>query len=160
MAKNLAFVRNFIDSSKVIKTDFQSVTLSRTSEKEGQNYAGELTVDTTILGGNIFSYWLEVTEAGAAAAITEIWQYDDHNVEVDYVGEANHYNYKMYDGNKLLIETPLIIKSNTKRIKFKISTKDKRVPMQYSRAMLLKSGDIVKEVQSNRLYFNNYLIAR
>ena len=96
--------------------------------------------------------------SGAASSITEIWQFNENEKVTDYIGEANHFNYKMYDGNKLLIETPMNLRDDTKRIVFKVSSKDKSHSLNFSKIMLYKDGDNIKETQNGKNYFNNYLI--
>ena len=151
-------VKNQMDTIKNFTTTYYNLDLAKTNEKEGINYSSGLILDKKLSGRYLFSYWLEMPNSGAASSITEIWQFNENEKVTDYIGEANHFNYKMYDGNKLLIETPMNLRDDTKRIVFKVSSKDKSHSLNFSKIMLYKDGDNIKETQNGKNYFNNYLI--
>lgn len=103
--------------------DIKEIQLSFTKVKgsNGWGYEAYLPKDSTMNGKYVLSYWIECTDAPRVHSITEIWQFDNNDNSIDYIGEANRYNYKRYDGNKLLIEIPVQIKNEAAKLVFRIS---------------------------------------
>jgi len=151
-------LKDKLDTIKIFNSNYFTIGLQKTNESEGINYSGGLILNQKLTGKYLFSYWMEMPNSGAASSITEMWQFDENDKVTEYIGEANHFNYKQYDGNKLLIETPINVKENTKRIVFKVSSKEKKYPLVFEKMMLFKDADSIKEIFNNKLYFNNYLL--
>jgi len=147
-------------ASDTIKTnqDFFSIDLQRTPEKEGTHYANELQLNTSLSGKYYFSYWISFANISDARSITEMWQYDSNGRELDFVSEANHYNYKLFENKMALIEIPVQLRTETKKLKIKVKTGDENSPLQFSKMILYKEGNIIKQTENGKLYLNNYLI--
>ncbi len=118
-------VKKFNDSLLMVNdTMMQNAhTLSfvKTKGEKGWGYEAYIMKDSSMTGDHKVAYWIECTDATRVSSITEIWQFDGHHQSRDYVGEANRFNYKKYDVNKLLIETPLHIKPETVKIVIRVS---------------------------------------
>ncbi|MBC7886230.1 MAG: hypothetical protein H7X99_12190 [Saprospiraceae bacterium] len=120
-----SIVHHFTDSISSIQdtvpVEKQALEFVKVKGSNGWGYETYLSINSTINGQHKVSYWLECTDATRVHAITEVWQFDGHDHSLEYIGEANRFNYKRYDGNKLLIEIPVNIKSETVKLVVRIS---------------------------------------
>jgi hypothetical protein len=118
-------VKRFKDSisSRDLNEELKKYPLQfiKTKSENGWGYEAYIKKDSSMTGPYKLKYWMECTDAPRVSAITEIWQFDINHNQIDYVGEANRFNYKRYDNANLLIETPLFIKPETVKIVIKVS---------------------------------------
>lgn len=49
-----------------------------------------------------------------ATGVTEVFQYDASQKEIGYIGEANRYNFKQFDGTLVLYRNSVKILKDTK----------------------------------------------
>ncbi len=118
-------VKKFNDSLRTVHDTIvkngHTLAFVKTKGEKGWGYEASMTKDSTMLGEYVLSYWIECFDASRVHSITEIWQFDGNHHSIDYIGEANRFNYKRYEGDKLLIEIPMNIKAETIKIVFRIS---------------------------------------
>ncbi len=88
---------------------------------KGWGYEAYLQPDSTLAGQRTIGYWIEAVQAGQVHVITEVWQYDANHNQLDYLGEANRFNYKRMEGNRLWIETPVKFRSDASKIVLRVS---------------------------------------
>ena len=130
-----------MDAATPIPTKEIPLTFTKVEGQSGWGYEAYLEVDSTMIGQQVISYWLECTDPTRVSAITEAWQFDANHGTVNYIGEANRFNYKKYNGNKLQIEIPINIAVNTHKIVIRIS-KDKQKESEE-----LKISDVLLKIK-------------
>jgi hypothetical protein len=112
-----AVSQNVEDTAYVIPLNFTK----RKGEK-GWGYEAEIAKDVIHESGeSVVEYWLDCPSQRYVHSLTEVWQFDALHNTLDYTGEANRFNYKQYDGNKLRIEIPVNIKADAVKLVVRIS---------------------------------------
>jgi len=136
-------VKKFTDSLHAINDtiiSMQTLDFRKIKGSKEWGYEYYLMKDNTMVGKHSLSYWIECTDASRVHSITEIWQFDGNHQSIDYIGEANRFNYKKYDGNKLLIEIPVFLKPETVKLVFRVSKEKQKENeiLNLSKAQLIK----------------------
>lgn len=100
----------------VFNLDFQKV---KSQNKWG--YESYIEKTEIVPGAYTLSYWIDAPDATRVHSVTEVWTLDGLGNHLDYIGEANRFNYKKIEGQKLLIQIPVNVKSGTIKIIVRIS---------------------------------------
>jgi hypothetical protein len=117
-----SIVQKFTDSlQRIPQTTVKEVSFSKAKGPKGWGYEAYLPIDSTLKGQRTIGYWIEASNASIVHCITEVWQYDSLHNQLDYIGEANRFNYKKYEGNQLWIDTPVLIKPETTKLVIRVS---------------------------------------
>lgn len=118
-------VRIFRDSiDKLPPPASRPLSFTKTKGPKGWGYEAYVPVDKSLEGQRTIGYWIDATDAGRVHVITEVWQYDSNHNQLDYIGEANRFNYRKTQGTRLWIETPVRVKGDASKMVIRVS-KDK-----------------------------------
>jgi len=75
-------------------------------------------------GAHSIQYWMKIPSARSANGVTEIWQYGPNHEQLDYVAEANQFNYEKLDDFNMKVSVPLEIKPSAVKLVVKVSLKE------------------------------------
>jgi len=89
--------------------------------ERGWGYEGYIKADSLEKGNYHISYEIDICGQACVSSITEIWQFDDVHGQLEYVGEANRFNYKSLSANKMRIDIPFVLKDLTSKLIFRVS---------------------------------------
>ncbi|MEZ4909548.1 MAG: hypothetical protein R2774_01670 [Saprospiraceae bacterium] len=114
--------RDSIDTIiQVIPKFSKSLQFEKIKGSTGWGFEAYIEKEVLVPGDYLLSYQLECPDATYVLSNTEVWQFDKLDAKVDYIGEANRFNYKQIDGNTLRIEIPIHVKESTTKIAIKVS---------------------------------------
>ncbi len=99
----------------------KNLEFTKIKGSNGWGYESSIQFDSIISGKYIISYTMECPNPTFVLSTTEAYQFDNIHGTLDYVGEGNRFNYKKIEGQKLLFETPVNLKSNVAKLVVKVS---------------------------------------
>ncbi|MBP6237655.1 MAG: hypothetical protein KA270_09975 [Saprospiraceae bacterium] len=118
-------VKKFNDSINqlviVPPTFHRELNFKKVKGSSGWGYESYSLFDSIVPGRYIISYEMECPNATYVLSTTEAWQYNKTHGQLEYTGEGNRFNYKKINGNKILFEIPVNMKSETDKLAIKIS---------------------------------------
>ncbi len=106
--------------------DIVNDTMNLQFKKSNQAYGYENYFEIGNLSRGTYSlvYWMKIPTARAANGVTEIWQYGLNHEQLDYVAEANQFNYEKLDNLKMKVNIPFEIKDSAVKLVVKVSLKE------------------------------------
>jgi len=124
-------VSTFVNNTSFFQSDkeqqgIKEIQLNKQISNGNYGYENHYFTENLTSGLYKFSYILDVPDAISANSITEIWQISKNDENLEYIAEANHFNYKLLDQNKMYLEFLVNLKENCNKIIFRVSTAEKR----------------------------------
>jgi len=118
-------VKKYNDSISQLKivppTIYKKLKFEKIKGATGWGYESYPVFDSIVPARYVISYEMECPDATYVLSVTEAWQYNKIHEQLEYTGEGNRFNYKKINGNKILFEIPVNMKSETDKIAIKIS---------------------------------------